>query len=109
MAIICHEQTDWSVCRVRTHLTVYMILPILYIGVQLFLCIIVWTCYKSKCNDNIDVLLLLYNVMYITIFLLYFVFIQKENRSHGATYTENCKSMLRYNYDCVFFVVRKPS
>ena len=74
-------------------------------------CFYVPLCWRRKCNNGIDINLLLYivYVTFITIFLLYFVFIQKENRSHGATYTENCKSMLRYNYDCVFFVVRKPS
>ncbi|XP_067938499.1 carnosine N-methyltransferase-like [Watersipora subatra] len=33
----------------------------------------------------------------------------KESRSHPATYTQNPESMLKYQYDCVFFVVRKPS
>lgn len=31
-----------------------------------------------------------------------------ERESVITTYTENERSMLRYLYDCVFFVVRKP-
>ncbi|CAM9860404.1 unnamed protein product [Lampetra planeri] len=37
-----------------------------------------------------------------------FVF-EEENECVHATYTENERSMLRYIYDCVFFVVRKPA
>lgn len=32
-----------------------------------------------------------------------------ENESVQTTYTENQRSMLRYVYDCVFFVARKPA
>lgn len=31
-----------------------------------------------------------------------------EKESIQTTYTENDRSMLRYLYDCVFFVARKP-
>lgn len=34
--------------------------------------------------------------------------LQVEKESVQTTYTENDRSMLRYVYDCVFFVVRKP-
>lgn len=34
---------------------------------------------------------------------------QVEKESMQTTYTENDRSMLRYVYDCVFFVARKPS
>ncbi|XP_061762780.1 carnosine N-methyltransferase isoform X2 [Nerophis ophidion] len=34
--------------------------------------------------------------------------IEVENESVHTTYTENERSMLRYVYDCVFFVARKP-
>lgn len=40
----------------------------------------------------------------IFIFLL-----QVEKESVQTTYTENDRSMLRYVYDCVFFVARKPA
>lgn len=40
----------------------------------------------------------------IFIFLL-----QVEKESVQTTYTENDRSMLRYVYDCVFFVARKPT
>lgn len=33
---------------------------------------------------------------------------QVEKESLQTTYTENSRSMLRYVYDCVFFVARKP-
>lgn len=32
-----------------------------------------------------------------------------EKESMQTTYTENDRSMLRYVYDCVFFVARKPA
>lgn len=32
-----------------------------------------------------------------------------ERESVQTTYTENDRSMLRYIYDCVFFVARKPA
>lgn len=32
-----------------------------------------------------------------------------EKESVQTTYTENQRSMLRYVYDCVFFVARKPA
>lgn len=32
-----------------------------------------------------------------------------EKESVQTTYTENPRSMLRYVYDCVFFVARKPA
>lgn len=32
-----------------------------------------------------------------------------EKQSVQTTYTENERSMLRYVYDCVFFVARKPA
>uniref|UniRef100_A0A3Q3X4X4 Carnosine N-methyltransferase n=1 Tax=Mola mola TaxID=94237 RepID=A0A3Q3X4X4_MOLML len=35
--------------------------------------------------------------------------IEKEKESVQTTYTENDRSMLRYVYDCVFFVARKPA
>lgn len=39
-----------------------------------------------------------------------FVFLlQVEKESVQTTYTENDRSMLRYIYDCVFFVARKPA
>lgn len=34
---------------------------------------------------------------------------QVEKQSVQTTYTENDRSMLRYVYDCVFFVARKPA
>lgn len=34
---------------------------------------------------------------------------QVEKESVLTTYTENERSMLKYLYDCVFFVVRKPA
>lgn len=34
---------------------------------------------------------------------------QVEKESMQTTYTENECSMLRYVYDCVFFVARKPT
>lgn len=34
--------------------------------------------------------------------------LQVEKQSVHTTYTENECSMLRYIYDCVFFVARKP-
>lgn len=34
--------------------------------------------------------------------------IEVEKQSMQTTYTENDRSMLRYVYDCVFFVARKP-
>lgn len=34
---------------------------------------------------------------------------QVERESVETTYTENQRSMLRYVYDCVFFVARKPA
>jgi hypothetical protein len=34
---------------------------------------------------------------------------QVERESVKTTYTENDRSMLRYVYDCVFFVARKPA
>ena len=71
-------------------------------------CFYVPLCWRPIKANAIIVLMYIYYCIWI-VFVLYFVFLQKENRSHGATYTENCKSMLRYNYDCVFFVVRKPS
>lgn len=38
-----------------------------------------------------------------------FIFLlQVEKESIQTTYTENDRSMLRYVYDCVFFVARKP-
>ncbi len=40
----------------------------------------------------------------LCIFLL-----QVEKESVQTTYTENDRSMLRYIYDCVFFVARKPA
>lgn len=33
----------------------------------------------------------------------------KEDLHIPSTYLENTKSMLKYNYECVFFVVQKPS
>ncbi|XP_061586828.1 carnosine N-methyltransferase [Cololabis saira] len=36
-------------------------------------------------------------------------FIEMEKQSVQTTYTENDRSMLRYVYDCVFFVARKPA
>ena len=39
-----------------------------------------------------------------------FIFLlQMEKQSVQTTYTENDHSMLRYIYDCVFFVARKPT
>uniref|UniRef100_A0A3P9LRM8 Carnosine N-methyltransferase n=1 Tax=Oryzias latipes TaxID=8090 RepID=A0A3P9LRM8_ORYLA len=35
--------------------------------------------------------------------------VEVEKESMQTTYTENDRSMLRYVYDCVFFVARKPS
>ncbi|KAM9743531.1 carnosine N-methyltransferase [Menidia menidia] len=35
--------------------------------------------------------------------------IEVENESMQTTYTENDRSMLRYVYDCIFFVARKPA
>ncbi len=35
--------------------------------------------------------------------------LQVEKESVQTTYTENDRSMLRYIYDCVFFVARKPA
>lgn len=35
--------------------------------------------------------------------------LQVEKPSVQTTYTENDRSMLRYIYDCVFFVARKPA
>ncbi|KAM4576923.1 carnosine N-methyltransferase [Odontesthes bonariensis] len=35
--------------------------------------------------------------------------IEVEKESMQSTYTENDRSMLRYVYDCVFFVARKPA
>lgn len=35
--------------------------------------------------------------------------LQMEKESMQTTYTENDRSMLRYVYDCVFFVARKPA
>lgn len=35
--------------------------------------------------------------------------LQVEKESMQTTYTENDRSMLRYVYDCVFFVARKPA
>lgn len=32
-----------------------------------------------------------------------------EKTSVQTTYTENDRSMLRYIYDCIFFVARKPA
>lgn len=38
-----------------------------------------------------------------------FIFLlQVEKESIQTTYTENDRSMLRYVYDCIFFVARKP-
>ena len=34
---------------------------------------------------------------------------QKEDEHMKSTYTENSESMLKYVYDCVFFVAQKPS
>ena len=34
--------------------------------------------------------------------------LQMERESVPTTYTENDRSMLKYLYDCVFFVMRKP-
>ena len=67
MPIICHEQTDWSVYLVGTHLTLYLAWAILYFHTTL-LCTIVLTSYKSKCNNCIDVHILLYM---ICIYILY--------------------------------------
>lgn len=36
------------------------------------------------------------------------VSLQVEQESLQTTYTENDRSMLRYVYDCIFFVARKP-
>lgn len=35
--------------------------------------------------------------------------LEVERESMQTTYTENDRSMLRYVYDCVFFVARKPT
>ncbi len=32
-----------------------------------------------------------------------------ERESVASMYTENDRSMLKYLYDCVFFIVRKPA
>lgn len=37
------------------------------------------------------------------------VLLKVERESVQTTYTENPRSMLRYVYDCVFFVARKPA
>jgi len=34
-------------------------------------------------------------------------FVQEEKTGLPARYTQNPQSMLRYEYDCVFFVARK--
>lgn len=42
----------------------------------------------------------------VTVVLIFLLQVEKE--SIQTTYTENDRSMLRYVYDCVFFVARKP-
>ncbi|XP_055055052.1 carnosine N-methyltransferase [Misgurnus anguillicaudatus] len=41
--------------------------------------------------------------------LKYGFVLELEKESVASTYTENDRSMLKYLYDCVFFVVRKPA
>ena len=43
-----------------------------------------------------------------TTVFLYHVSHQKEDSSVPSTYIQDGRSMLRYEYDCVFFVCRKP-
>lgn len=52
-------------------------------------------CFYSFCSTNCN-----------PVFIL---LLQKEKESVQTTYTENDRSMLRYVYDCVFFVARKPA
>lgn len=40
--------------------------------------------------------------------VVFLFLLQVERESVQTTYTENDRSMLRYVYDCVFFVARKP-
>ncbi|KAK7172980.1 hypothetical protein R3I93_002948 [Phoxinus phoxinus] len=44
-----------------------------------------------------------------TVLLKYGFILELERESVASTYTENDRSMLKYLYDCVFFIVRKPA
>lgn len=51
---------------------------------------------------------LILQVCLLSLFYLLFIFLQKEETDVTSTYTQNPKSMLRYEYRSVFFTARKP-